>query len=956
MPVAGMAPFHVKIPLRIHALSELACYDGTHPHTTRGASCDAQHRHTNPPTVEHHSERVTANPLSRSEDVAVQPSGKARATNQQSTSPATEATAPPRVHPVVRTALQWGANLKLLRRPRSIHPVVHLVVSLCVAIAITYVSAAGIGPLPPLGPALNPDTGVWTLAADAQLPATSARYLSGLDKSVKVSFEPNGTAHIAAATDHDMFLAMGYVHATFRLFQMDMMRRQGAGLLSEVVGPDALPSDEFEYQLGLMRTAQAQWAQMQSNDPARQALLAYTQGVNAVITQQKQSGHLPVMFKLLGYEPAPWTPIDSLIIQGVMTQTLSFSFSPLDYALLVKSLGYDRTMQWFPIIANNEQHPYDPGPYQPASEAVPLPAPPTISTADVTAAVALLAKFHALPGNATHHFSNSNGWVVDGTMTASGKPIMAGDPHLLQTLPAIWYQLESQSPHYQLAGVSIPGLPAVLLGRNAHISWTITNTQNQSTFFYVEKTDTAHRDQYFWNGAWHPIQHLHYRIPVKGGSPEDFTVALTVHGPIMTQAGQTVAVWWSGALPSADLHAQLGVMRASNFQQFHDALRDWGAPTQNFLYADDQGHIGQISAGIFPLVKSGQPWLPLSGTGDSDVIGKIPFDAVPQVYDPPTHFTFSANQREVDGTYPYYIGTAYDNFDLGFRADMIYHTLSTAHHLTVADMQKLQNDTHDYLAEVIVPQLNAALSQGQLTSQQAQAATLLRSWDYDMNINSAAANIWNRFWKQYLYEVYHPWWMYYHVPENQDPDELQFGPNSGSFAADVLVEDLQALTLNDPTNPVFSLPGGPARDASGAMRLAFEHAVSSLGEKLGTNPQDWTWGKVHFREIPSLTQIPALGYGPFPSNGNVRTVNVAVGGGGSVGTAGVAAGGASWRFIIDWATGSAIAVYPGGESENPLSPWYKNQIPLWWHGEYYPMVYGDRVKSLAGVHTWTLQP
>ncbi|GCE22093.1 penicillin acylase family protein [Dictyobacter kobayashii] len=424
--------------------------------------------------------------------------------------------------------------------------ILNLVLSLLALGGVLFISIRGSGALPPLGSTFNPGTGIWTTAQDARLPDNQILPLAGLDKEVQIRYESNGTAHIQAQTTHDLFMSIGYLHAKNRLFQMDLMRRQGEGLLSEVTGASALSSDQFELQLGLLRSAQLEWQQTPATDPARQVIIAYTQGVNAVIAQNEQQGTLPLLFKLLNYQPAPWTPVDTLVIQRVLTQTLTFTSGPLEYNVLIHSLGYQRTMQWFPILAANEQHPYDSGPYQQHSP-IPLPIQQqTASSAGMQSTIAALSELQALPPAAIHHESNSNNWVVDGTKTASGKPLMAGDPHLDQTLPSIWYQIEASSPQYQFAGVSVPGLPIILIGHNTTISWSITNTQNQSTLYYQEKTSSDHPHQYYWNHMWRPTQQIHYTIPVKNSPPIPFTVETTVHGPIITKAGQTMSVWWAG--------------------------------------------------------------------------------------------------------------------------------------------------------------------------------------------------------------------------------------------------------------------------------------------------------------------------------------------------------------------------------------------------------------------------
>ncbi|MCL6515473.1 penicillin acylase family protein [Alicyclobacillus sp.] len=864
----------------------------------------------------------------------------------------------------------------------------NVVVAAAATGSLVYLAAFGAGPLPPLGAAFNPGTGVWASARDAMLPGDTALRLPGLVQPVQVRFDEAGTAYIDARTDHDLFLAMGYLHAKNRLFQMDLMRRQGEGRLSEIVGAKALPSDELELQLGLVRTAEREWNQMKPDDPARMALLAYTDGVNACIREERARGTLPMMFKLLGYEPAPWTPVDTLVIQGDMTQTLDFTTTPLDYALLVQSLGYDRTMAWFPVLPPNAQHPYDPGPYrkdppapmEPSLTATPAslskeafaPSPSAgagpratpgmedsaAAAADATsrgaaamttAILDVLGRLKDLPAGAIHHGSNSNNWAVDGTRTASGKPMLAGDPHLNQTLPAIWYQVAARSPSYDFSGVSIPGTPVVLIGKNQHIAWSLTNVQNQATFFYEEKTDSAHPHQYYWKGAWRDMQKIEYDIPVKGRAPEHLTVWMTVHGPVMTTKGQTLSVDWIGALPSPDMQVLLGVLRAQNWTQFRDALQNWHAPSQNFVYADDAGNIGLISAGYYPIIPNGDPWLPLPGTGESDIVGTIPFDDIPQVFNPPTHIVFSANQREVGPDYPYYIGTTLDFFDAGYRASQIHDALEKGRMLTMRDFEALQNDTHDLLAQRVVPKLLQALDGQALSAQERAARNLLSTWDGDMAVNSAAASVWWTFWNRYLTDTFQPWWDALHVPVEQDPD-LRVGPGLTS-----LNQDLEAWTLFDPNNPAFTAPGRAPRTAKDVMRQAFSEAVADLSKQLGGQPADWTWGRLHARQFPSLAQIPALGYGPRPSGGDRWTVDAASGGL-------VSKAGPSWRFIVDWGAG-AEGVYPGGQSENPASPWYDDGIPLWWDGRYRPVwrVEDAAPSGQAGSHpvvraTWTLTP
>ncbi len=818
--------------------------------------------------------------------------------------------------------------------------IVNLVAALFVAAAVLYVAFFPAGPLPALGPAFNPTSGAWTMAADAQVTDLTLR-LNGLQQPVRVQFESNGVAHIAAQTDHDLFVATGYVHARFRLFQMDLLRRQGAGRLSEIVGKAALDTDRFELQLGLLRTAQREWSELSATDQSRDALIAYAQGVNDRISEARSTHRLDAMFTLLGYQPQPWSPIDSLLVKGDMTQTLNFTDTPLVMALLNKSLGADLASEWFPTMPPNQQSPYDPGPYPKASTA-PIETMRQVTDDEAQSAEALYQRLAALPPGLISQGGASNNWAVAGAKSVSGGALLAGDPHLHLTLPAIWFQLTMDSPSYHAAGVSIPGTPMVLIGHNEHIAWSLTDAQNQQTFFYTEKEDSAHPGMYFWKGAWQTYRTVSYDIPVLGGQSAHLDVKLSVHGPVITERGQATSVWWAGNLPSQDLGVLLRVGQAANYHEFRDALRDWHSPTHNFVYADDRGNIGLISAGYYPLVAHGQPWLPMQGTGEDDVTGTIPYDQIPQAYNPPDHIIWSANQRQVTNTYPYYIGTASNFFDPGYRANEIHRVLSQPGKLGASDMMALQTDTRDFLASEIVPVLLQSLSKETLNATEAAAVHLLRSWDYRMYADSAAATIWDSFWSAYLDETFEPWWTSRAVPVGREEE------GNSSKLDDALTQDLEAWTLHDPANRAFSSPGVGSRGAPDAQRTAFHRVVAKLNQQLGPDTSSWTWGRLHTRELENLAQIRGLSYGPRADRGDGNTPLAA---GGFPSTHGP-----SWRMVVDWGTHTFQGVYPGGQSENLASDWYTNRVDTWWSGLLDPMLSAGEASTAAGVRTWSLNP
>jgi penicillin G amidase len=844
----------------------------------------------------------------------------------------------------------------------------NVLAALLVSAAVLALLAFGYGPVPALGRALDPGHGAWTSAAGAQPVHSATLSLPGLAHPVTVAFTSHGVASIRAAGDDDAFLALGYLHARFRLTEMDLERRLGEGRVAQLAGPAGVSSDKFELRLGLLRTAQAEWAATPRTSPAGQALIAYSRGVNDYLAQARRTGQWPSIYGLTGVYPGPWTPVDSLVLQGVLTQQLDYTTTPLDYAILERTLGPAHTMAWFPILAPGPGSPYDPGPYRyrglapiaPQTGEVPTPAAAAaskgpaagpgsgsgVTAQEATAAAAILAQADALPSGLIHQYPDSNAWAANGPAVAGAKAMLAGDPHLPQTVPSIWYQAALSAPGLSVTGVTVPGLPGVLIGHNAHIAWSLTDTQNQATLFYAERTSKSHPGQYFWRGAWRRMRQVRYTIPVRGASPVHLTVNLTVHGPVMTQAGQTTAVDWMGNIPSPDISVMIGVSHAHDFAQFRAALAGWRAPTQNFVYADDQGNIGAISAGYYPLVRHGDPWLPMPGTGADDVAGVIPYASVPQVYDPPAHVVATANQRPVGPSYPYYIGTSANFFDPGYRAGEIYASLRGRSGMRPADFAAIQLSLTDRLAQQIVPQLLAALQGGHLTARQEVAAGLLHGWDGAMAQTSAAAALWWTFWGDYLDAVFEPWWKAAKVPVHKDRAGLAIRPQT-QFSLDQV---LASWTTSDPGNSAFSPPGGPHRTAPEVMRAAFATAVAHLAATLPGAPSSWAWGRLHVRQFPSVTQAPALGYGPRASGSDAWTVDAADGGL-------VSHQGPSWRMIVAWTgrgTATGQGVYPGGQSENPASGWYEDQMADWWDGRYLAMPPAGGYA--AGPAVWSLRP
>jgi penicillin G amidase len=824
------------------------------------------------------------------------------------------------------------------RRVRQLIYVGNGVAALAVSACLLTVLGAGLGRFPALGRALVPGRGVWTSAEAGRLADSQTLTVAGLADPVRVSFTSAGLASITAQTDDGAYTALGYVQAEFRLAQMDLERRVAEGRLAQLIGPSGVASDEFELRLGLLRTAQREWAAMPTSGPAAQALLAYARGVNDYLARARATGQWPASLSLAHVYPPDWTPVDSLAVQGALTQELGFSTSPLDYQLLEQSLGARRTRQWFsPESAGS----------QPTNSAAGFPA------GSGSAAAAILAETRAesgalgtAPADEIGSATASTAWAVNGSKVAGGGALLAGDPDLPQTMPSPWYQVTLAAPGLAVSGLTVPGLPAVLIGHNASIAWSFAPQAGADTLYYDEQTRERGRE-YLWRGQWRRSPVLRYAIPVRGGPTRQFSVRLTAQGPVLVTAGRTMSVYWTGALGSPDIAALLGVAKASSFSEFTSALAGWRSPDLSFVYADDRGNIGTVTAGQDPKLRHGSAWLPLSGTGADDVSSLVPAATGPPVYDPASDLLVAGGAGASGNAVPGY--------------------LSDRSAMSPASFAALQEDAADPIAAVVLPKLLAALHGARLTVVQHTAEQALASWNGQMTAASPGASIWWLFWSSYLTTVFEPWWSAAKVPVSLDPYDLSVGASQPSLDA-----DLAAWTVGDQQNAAFSPPrpspvaaGRSARSsrlvtstaiataavtpAAADMRAAFRQAVNMLSAWMGGNPAAWQFGKVHTAQFPSLTGASVLGYGPVPVGGDDSTVNAAVGWLNSQ-------LGPSARVIAGWpAAGQAIAEvsYPGGQSENPASPWYDDQTADWWAGAYLPM---SASGAIGAPIVWELEP
>ena len=805
--------------------------------------------------------------------------------------------------------------------------------SLVLAVLVLGGFSMPLGSLPPLGSLLDPTTGLWSVAFGSRLEATQTIHVAGLTGPVTIVRDTSGVPHIYASNAEDGWFALGYVHAMDRLWQMDIQYRAAAGRISEVLGPSYIPTDEFLRSIGLARiAATANQDRLAAGDIDASVMQAYTAGVNAYIAGLDPPDY-PIEFKLLGYKPEPWTPQMSLAEGGLIAWSLMGDFSDLEYNLLVEKFGAAQAAELFPA--------YEAGPQTPiqsasvADPAVPLLSEGTVQDllAKAAAAERFLPQFEGV---------GSNNWAFAGTRTSTGMPLLAADPHLAFQLPAVWYWAELQAPPYHVHGATFPGVPAFFFGTNGHIAWGETNTGADVNDFFVETVNwTDHT--YLYGGRWLPLAADSEPIGVKAGSVEPFAVNSTVRGPILTEVDQTVSMESTITYFGQELRAMLGIDLAQNSDEFNASSRYWRVPAQNIIYADGSGAHGNIgirSTGLYPIRANFTGRLPVDGSNASyRWAGFVPFDACPHEWDPPGGFVSSNNQVPYPPGYAY-AGALGSFFDPGYRARRIAMLNETHPTVSFADLEAFQQDTYDVAAAAFVPYILAAVAPSDGVERLAYGA--LQNWTigpgaFEAAKTSVAETIWYTFLNRYLADTF--------------ADEYQAAGAANLSLPQV--NTLENLTELDPTSHWFdnvTTPGVETRDD--VLRQAFAETVTDLTDRLGPTVASWTWETVHFRTFAHLSGLAALSRGPFRSEGDDFTLNVAHGL--------VADGGPSWRQLIDFSNlDNSLAIYPGGQSGDSLSPHYDDFLSLYLAGQYLPFRAAPMASSIPAASvesTITLAP
>lgn len=745
--------------------------------------------------------------------------------------------------------------------------------------------------------------------------------LPGIERTVEVYYDGYGIPHVYAESWTDAYRALGHIHATERLWQMDMFRRKASGTSAEILGKEELGSDILMRQLGMRRGCEEIVASDRFPRQMHEELSAYCEGVNACIAELGSEG-LPPMFHALGYEPEPWNVVDCIVFGKYMGWDQSGTDDDLWLGMMAEKLGPEIIDALWPL-----DRPFEVPSIKMQVDRDEVAQSELTTIPRATAAYqATLQKLKSVTSLTRGESFGSNNWAVDGTKTASGKPIFCSDPHLGFSLPSLWYTCHLCVNGQSIVGVTFPGSPITVIGHNDYLGWGITNMQADSVDYFVETINPDDPMQYKHRGEWKPIARITEEIPVRGESPHTLHVDSTVHGPIVNRDGRAISVQWSGLGGSTEMVGFWEMARAKKLDEFLTAAEKITVPGINLAYADVHGTIAMHSCGDFPIRLPGQGRIPMDGSsGEFDWHGLIPRDELPLAVNPEEHFVASANGRPASIGYPYYLGWMWDP---SYRIRRINDMLTSAEGLTIESMGVIQNDAHDKAAERYLPILCDLLKESPPQDAYArQVANVLQQWDYVASTDALAPIAWLRWMDHYRNGVWDDEWRSRGIEKRGG----SWG-YTGNNRREPILEVLEFLTRKDPTSIWFDDRGTPEIETRDDIALrAFEQTTTELNARFGEDVSALKWGDINQLKVRSMTGESSLERRGGPVPGTSFTVNPGSGGG-TVG------GGASFRMIIDFGDPStSIGVYPGGQSENPESKHYDDQIPLWATGKYAPL-------------------
>ena len=776
---------------------------------------------------------------------------------------------------------------------------------------------------PRLGMFLSPQKGFWQNAEPKDISFNENLNLKGLKNKADVYFDDRLVPHIYAKNNNDAYFVQGFIHAKFRLWQMDFQTYVAGGRLSEIRGKDsaALAVDKFFRRLGMVYAAENAIKFISDDDSMVNMMNSYTAGVNAYIAQLKDN-QIPFEYKLLDYKPEPWSNLKTALFLKLMSFDLTGRDDDILYTNAKTFFGYDDFMKLFPNVQDSLD------PIIPKGTVFQKPSIEVQKPFNLDSAYLLKRDIFTVPRPVTPSIDNgSNNWVVGGSKTATKRPILCNDPHLGLNLPSLYYEMQITTPQYSTYGVSFPGSPAIIIGFNNDISWGVTNAGRDVKDYYELEFKDSTMKQYLFNGEWKDAIIRNEVINIKGAKePIVEKLAITDFGVVMydkkyqsrNKDGKYIAVRWTAHDPSNELKTFVKLNSSKNYQDYMSAISNFGCPGQNFAFAAKNGDIAITQQGKFIAKWKQQGDFLMPGVNSNFMWqGFIPNSENPHQYNPTRGFVSSANQKSVDTTYPYYLGRA-GNFP-PYRGFIINRMLNAANNVSVDDMKAMQTNNYNVFAETALPVLMKYIDEASLDKDEKNYIELLKYWKKENTNDEKPATIFQLWWDSLDVAIF-------------NDEFLQSKLDLPGRLSSALVDNL----LHDSTFKYIDNIYTPEKETlREQVNIAFNKASKEL-KKLEKDGK-LAWGKFRETTVMHSTKIPQL-----------STMNINTSGSGYCINATKENHGPSWRMIVSMTDNiEAYGVYPGGQSGNPGSKYYDNFIDSWAKGKYYNLLFltEDKIKT-----------
>jgi len=770
----------------------------------------------------------------------------------------------------------------------------------------------GVTKTPLLGQFLSPQHGFWQNAEPVGKDFGGEVKLPGLPGKGDVYFDENLIPHVFADSRTDACYIQGYLHAKFRLWQMEFQVFAAAGRLSEILGPGAdnsiLKYDRSMRRLGMVEASKAALAAIEKNKSVKADCDAYTAGVNAYIGQLT-SGELPLEYKLLNYVPEPWSNLKICLFIKYMAYDLAGADNDFEMTNARSFFSKEDFAKLFPSVQDSVEPVIPKGTkFLPPKR---LPKMPPMADSLYLNSTGTVTDLELKP----EKDNGSNNWAISGRKTMDGKPILCNDPHLSTNLPSIWYQMQIHTPAYNVYGVSFPGAPYIIIGFNDSCAWGVTNAGRDVRDYYSIKFKDETRREYWFDGAWKEAPQRVDTIRIKGSEPFYDTVSTTVFGPVLFDPGFTgysdiatshsYAVRWKPADTSDEIITFSEFQSMHNYSEFKEALNAFHSPGQNFAFADKDGDVALWQQGQFPAKWREQGLFVMPGQDSSFMWqGNIPEEENPnmKVTDQDRGFVSSANQLPADTAYPYYLG---DDYPI-YRGLSINRKLENLNSITAANMMELQTSTYDIFAAMARPMLLHNIQEMRLNEKARSYLGIFSNWNLDNNPNEVAPTIFRYWWAHLEKDIF---------DDEYSKTSLPMKRPYESTVLEALLRDSSYSFIDNVNTP-------EKETLRQVVTTAFLESIPDLEQ--AAEQDRLTWAKNKDTWARHLLRLPALSRMHLPIGGGVHCINAAK-----------QFHGPSWRMIVHLTTPTeAYGIYPGGQSGNPGSPYYDTFIDKWAAGLY----------------------